>query len=160
MLHLHTIIVAVIDNLVGLFFVFLVVSGGCSGSSRGGGGGGGDGESSRVPSWELSELVDGGFGLLDEPIDGLAGAVVAKAVLDVVELNGSVGGKTDAAVSGAFGRAHLAVAVFPPGGADNVAALNLHNLAADHVPHPHSRRRRCLLLLVSLSHNMFDVLLQ
>lgn len=157
MMHLHTIIVAINGDLVGIFFVFLVVGGGCGGSSSGGRG---DGDGSGMPSWELSELVDGGFGLLDEPIDGLAGAVVAEAVLDVVELDGSVGGEANAAVSGAFGGAHLAVAVFSAGGADNVAALNLHNLAADHAPHPHSRRRRCLLLLVSLSHDMFDVLRQ
>ena len=39
----------------------------------------------------MGELVDGGLGLVDEPVDGLAGAVVAQAVLDVVELDGGVG---------------------------------------------------------------------
>lgn len=82
-----------------------------------------------MPRGELSELIDGGFSLLDEPIHGLAGAVIAEAVLNVVELDGRVGGEANAAVPGAFGGADFAVAVFPPGGPDNVAALNLHNLA-------------------------------
>lgn len=42
------------------------------------------------PCWELLELVYGGFGFFDEPIDGFAGTVVAEAVLNVVELNGSM----------------------------------------------------------------------
>ena len=40
---------------------------------------------------ELVKLVDGGHGLFYEPIDSLVGTVVTEAVLDVVELDGSVG---------------------------------------------------------------------
>ena len=46
---------------------------------------------SGFPGREVGKLVDGGLGLVDEPVDGLAGAVVAQAVLDVVELDRGVG---------------------------------------------------------------------
>ena len=82
----------------------------------------------------MGKAVDGGLGLVDEPVDGLAGAVVAEAVLDVVELDGRVGGEADAAVSGALGRAHLAVPVLAAAPPHNVAALHLHDLAAA-LPH-------------------------
>lgn len=82
-----------------------------------------------MPRGELLKLINGGFGLVDEPIDGLAGAVVAKAVLNVVELDGGVGGQADPAVPGSFGGADFTVAVFSAGGPDNVAALHLHYLA-------------------------------
>lgn len=101
-----------------------------------------------VPWRELRELVDGCLGFLDEPVDRLAGTVVAKAVLDVVELDGGVRRQAHAAVSGAFGSADLAVAVLPSGGADNVAALHLHNLAAAAASHRRSRRCCCCLLMV------------
>lgn len=91
-----------------------------------------------MPRRQLSELVNGGFGLLDEPIDGLAGAVVAQAVLDVVELDSGVGGEANAAVSWALGGADFAVAVFPAGGPHYVAALHLHNLSAAGVPQAQS----------------------
>lgn len=70
------------------------------------------------------EGVNGGFGLLHEPINGLARAVVAEAVLDVVELNGGVGREADAAVPGPPGRADFAVTVPPPSsaGSDNASA--------------------------------------
>jgi hypothetical protein len=83
-----------------------------------------------VPCWELGKLVDGGLGLFDEPIDGLAGAVVAEAVLDVVELDGSVGGEADTAVSRPLCSADLAVAVLASSGANNVASLDLDDFAA------------------------------
>lgn len=82
-----------------------------------------------MPGRELRELINGGLGFLYQPIHRLAGAVVAEAVLNVVELNGGVGGEADAAVAGAFRSADFAVAVLPAGGADNVAALDLHNLS-------------------------------
>lgn len=68
-----------------------------------------------MPRRELSELINGVFGVFDKPVDGFAGAVVAETVLDVVELDGSVGGETDAAVAWAFGCADLAVPVFAAG---------------------------------------------
>lgn len=92
---------------------------GCGGS-RGG----------RLPGRELGELVNGGFGLLDEPVDGLARAVVTKPVLDVIELDGGVGREPHAAVPRPLGGAHLAVPVLPPGGPNNVASLDLHDLSS------------------------------
>lgn len=68
----------------------------------------------RVEGREAGEPVDGRLGLADEPVDCLAGAVEAKTVLDVVELDGGVGREADAAVPGALGRVHLAVAILPP----------------------------------------------
>lgn len=82
-----------------------------------------------MPSRELLKLINGRFRLLDEPIHRLTGAVVAEAVLNVVELNGGVGGEANAAVPRAFGGADFAVAVFSADGPHNVAALYLHNLA-------------------------------
>lgn len=94
--------------------------------------------SSGVPGRELGELVNGGFSLFDEPVDGFTGAVVAQPVLNVVELDCGVGGEADPAVARAFGCVDLAVAVFPAGGADNVAALDLDDLAAsDDALHSH-----------------------
>ncbi|KAL6007086.1 hypothetical protein ACLOJK_032582 [Asimina triloba] len=55
-------------------------------------GGGNCISSGGLPGGEFGEFVDGGFDLIDEPIDGLFGAIVAKAVLNIIELNGSVGG--------------------------------------------------------------------
>lgn len=78
----------------------------------------------------IGEVLDGGLGLVDEPIDGFAGAVVAEAVLHVVELNGGVSGEAHAAVPGAFGGVHFAVAVFPASGPDNVSPFHLYYLAA------------------------------
>lgn len=75
-------------------------------------------------------MVDGRLGFFDEPVYRLAGAVIAKTVLDIVELDGGVRRKTHTAVPGAFGGADFAVAVFSASGADNVAALDLDNLAA------------------------------
>lgn len=82
-----------------------------------------------MPGGELRELINGSLGFLDQPIHRLARAVVAEAVLNVVELNGGVGGEAYAAVAGAFGGADFTVAVLPASGADNVAALDLHNLS-------------------------------
>ncbi|KAK9920777.1 hypothetical protein M0R45_029323 [Rubus argutus] len=64
----------------------------------------------------LLELVDCGLGLLDEPIDGLAGPVVSEPVLHVAELNGRVSGEQDAVVSQYFGSADLVVAVLAASG--------------------------------------------
>lgn len=86
------------------------------------------------PSWQLGQLVNSGFCLLDEPVDCFAGPVVAESVLNVVELNGGVGGEADAAVSGAFGGADFAVSVFATCGPYNVAALNLDDFTAAGVP--------------------------
>ena len=108
------------------------------------------GSGSRLPRRELFELVNGGPGVLDEPVDGLAGAVVAEAVLHVVELDGGVGGEADPPVSWPLRRAHLAVPVLPSRRPDNVAALNLHDLSSPTAPHGHPRRRRRLLLVVEL----------
>ena len=70
----------------------------------------------RVPRRQLLQLVDCGLGLLDEPIDGLAGSVLSEPVLYVVELNGRMGGELDAVVSQYFGSADLAVAVLVASG--------------------------------------------
>ena len=99
----------------------------------------------RVPRWELCELVDGRLSFFYEPVHRLAGAVIAEAVLDVVELDGGVRRQAHTAVSGAFCSADLAVAVLPPGGADNVAALHLHDLADAAASHRRSRRCCCLV---------------
>lgn len=88
----------------------------------------------RIPGRKVIELIYGVLGLLDEPIDGLARAIVAEAVLNVVELNGRVGGESDSAVPGTFGGAHFAVPVFSSGGPYNVASLDLHYLSAAHPP--------------------------
>lgn len=93
---------------------------------RGSGGGVGGG----LPGGELGELVNGGFGLPDEPVDGLARAVVTEPVLDVIELDGGVGRQPHAAVPRPLGGAHLAVPVLPPGGPNNVASLDLHDLSS------------------------------
>lgn len=116
------------------------------GGRRVGGGGGGGG--ARVPGGKLGQLVDGSLGVFDEPVDGLAGTVVAEAVLDVVELDGGVGGEADAAVSGALGSAHFAVAVLAPGGAHNVASLDLHDLTS--ATQPSAEPRPLVLLLVAV----------
>ena len=114
--------------------------------------GGGEVGSRGGPGREFGELVDGGLGVLNEPVDGLAGTVVAKAVLDVIELDCSVGGEADAAVPKALGGAHLAVAVLAAGGPHNVASLNLHDLPDYAAPHPATvpwtRLRPLLLLMV------------
>ena len=108
------------------------------------------------PRGKLVELVNGGFGFFDKPVDSLAGAVVAEAVLDVVELDGGVGGEADAAVPRPLGGADLAVAIFPAGGPDNVTALHLHDLAAG-VPQAQSRRLTVVVGLFHLALHMFDV---
>ncbi|KAK9913139.1 hypothetical protein M0R45_036963 [Rubus argutus] len=64
-------------------------------------------EFEMVPRRQLLELVDCGLGLLDEPIDGLAGPVVSEPVLHVAELNGRWCGEQDVAVSQYFGSADL-----------------------------------------------------
>ncbi|GFY80728.1 TCP family transcription factor 4 [Actinidia rufa] len=74
----------------------------------------------------------------------LLGAVVAEAVLDVIEPGGGVGSKANAAVSQPLGCADIAVAVFLAGGPDNVAALHLHDLAAGV---PQTQSRRCLTVV-------------
>lgn len=120
-----------------------------------------------MPWWELVELVYGGLGLLDEPVDGLAGTVVPQAVLNVVELNGRVGREPHAPVSWALGRADLAVPVLSASRPYNVTALNLHNLAAPGAGHsPYPQSRRCwgglsLVMMVALPHfsRIFDSLL-
>ncbi|GFY97812.1 TCP family transcription factor 4 [Actinidia rufa] len=86
----------------------------------------------------------------------LLGAVVAEAVLDVIEPGGGVGSDANSAVSQPLGCADLAVAVFLAGGPDNVAALHLHDLAAGV---PQAQSRRCLTVVVGLfrfSLYMFD----
>ncbi|GFZ10994.1 hypothetical protein Acr_22g0003920 [Actinidia rufa] len=86
----------------------------------------------------------------------LLGAVVAEAVLDVIEPGGGVGSEANAAVSQPLGCADLAVAVFLAGGPDNVAALHLHDLAAGV---PQAQSQRCLTVVVGLfrfSLYMFD----
>lgn len=83
------------------------------------------------PGRELLELINGGLGLFDEPVDRLTGAVVPEAVLDIVELDGSVGRETDSPVSRPLCSADLAVPVFPSGRPDNVPSLNLHNFSDD-----------------------------
>ncbi|GFZ04587.1 TCP family transcription factor 4 [Actinidia rufa] len=95
---------------------------------------------------------DGGFMDMESfyPVDSLAGAVVAEAVLDVIELGGGVGSEADAAVSRPLGGADLVVAVFPAGGPDNVAAFHLHDLA---VGVPQAQSRWCLTVVVEF-HNM------
>jgi hypothetical protein len=70
---------------------------------------------------ERGELVDGLGSGPDEPLDGLAGLVVAEAVLQVVELDGGGDGEADAAVPDALGRVHLAVAVLAAGGPGDAA---------------------------------------
>lgn len=78
---------------------------------------------------KLGEVINGEFGLVDEPIDGPTGAIVAESVLEVVESDGGVGGQSEAAVAGAFGSGDLAVAVLPSGGAgaeDVAAGAGLH----------------------------------
>lgn len=107
------------------FRSFLVVSGRHGGLSR----------IRRAPWRELGELVDGRLCVLDQPVDGFARPVEAKPILDVVELDGGVGGETNAAVSESLGGANLAVAIFPAGGTDNVAAsLHFDDLPAG-APH-------------------------
>lgn len=106
------------------------------------------GSGGRLPWRELVQLVNGGLRVLDEPVDGLAWAIVAETVLHVVELDGSVGGEADPPVPRPLRRAHLAVPVLPPGRPDNVAALNLHDLSAPGTPHGHPRRRRQLLVVL------------
>lgn len=108
-----------------------------------------------MPCWKLGELVDGGLGFLDEPVDGLAGSVVTEAVLDVVELNGGVRRQPYTAVSGSLGGADLAVAVLPPCGPDNVTTLYFHYFSNScggcGTPHP-MYSRGCLMLLLCFSH--------
>lgn len=84
------------------------------------------------PWWEESELVDGGLGLIDEPIEGLAGPVVAQSVLNVVEFDGGVGGETDTSVPWSLGGANLAVTVLSPSRPYNVTPFHLHYLPTTH----------------------------
>lgn len=65
----------------------------------------------------LIQLIDGGLRLLDEPVHGLARPVVAKPVLDVVELDSGVSRQPHAAVPRPLRGVDFAVAVLPPGGA-------------------------------------------
>jgi hypothetical protein len=81
-----------------------------------------------LPRGQRLELVDGVLGVLDEPVDGLAGAVVAQPVLHVVELDGGVRREAHAPVPRPARRAHLAVAVLAPRGAHNVPSLHGHDL--------------------------------
>ena len=114
-----------------------------------------------LPGWQLGQLIYGGFGLFYEPIHGFAGAVVAEPVLHVVELNGGVGGQADSTVPGTFGCADLAVPVFPPGGPDNVAALNFYYLPTGGGPQAQSRRRWLMVVVPHFfAQYMFDVLPQ
>lgn len=96
-----------------------------------------------MPRRELSEPIDGGFGLGDEPIDGLAGSVESEAVLYVVELNSGVCREADASVPRAFGGVDLAVAILPPGGTNYVASLDLHDFSSVAALH-------CSITLVAL----------
>lgn len=86
------------------------------------------------------KLVNGGFGVLHKPVDGFAWAVIAESVLDVVELNGGVSAKANAAVSWAFCSADFTVSIFATRRANNVAALHLYELAGGF--HIGERRRR------------------
>uniref|UniRef100_A0A0A8YWM7 Uncharacterized protein n=1 Tax=Arundo donax TaxID=35708 RepID=A0A0A8YWM7_ARUDO len=65
----------------------------------------------------VGELVDGRLGVADEPVDGLAGAVITEAVLNVVEPGGGVRGEAHAAIAQPARHAHLAVVVLAPGDA-------------------------------------------
>jgi hypothetical protein len=85
--------------------------------------------------------VDGVLGVLDEPVDGLAGAVVAQPVLHVVELDGGVRRQAHAPVPRPACRAHLAVAFLAPRGAHDVTSLHRHDLPAA-APHARARRGR------------------
>ncbi|KAL5984839.1 hypothetical protein ACLOJK_038675 [Asimina triloba] len=76
----------------------------------------------------FDKLIDGGLGLLDEPINRLAGAIVAEAVLNIVELDGNVGEEANATVSRNFGGADLAMSIFSSHQSHKVATLHLHNL--------------------------------
>lgn len=83
-----------------------------------------------VPWRKLGELVNGGFGLLDEPIHGLAGSVIPKTVLNVVELNGCVGWESNPSVSRTLCSVNLTVTIFSTCGSNNVASLDLNNLSS------------------------------
>lgn len=83
-----------------------------------------------LPGGELSELVDGSLSLLNQPVHGLAGPVVSEPILNIVELNRRIGREANSPVPRALGSADFAVTVFPTGGPDNVASLDLHDLSA------------------------------
>nr|KYP68882.1 hypothetical protein KK1_022532 [Cajanus cajan] len=89
-----------------------------------------------MPWRKLSKLVNGSLCLLDEPVHSLAWSVIAKPVLNIIELNGCVCRESNSAVAWPFGSVNLAVAIFSTCGPNNVSSFYLNNLpyTAPHAP--------------------------